>query len=248
MKTTTKVKMNTKMKTKSLIAASLLSALSMNASAQELSISITNLTQGIHFTPYIIAAHPAEVEMYTLAEPASHALQLMAEGAVITELNTIMTDAGGNVVMNPAEGLLKPATTTNTTLTTTDGNLYLSITSMLLETNDAFVGLDSWVIPTTPGTYTLWLDAYDAGTEANDELLAENGRILGVPGMPSLLVPAPGSTGLNGTGISDPQSNTKIHVHRGSLGDDDLTGGKSDLDNRVHRWLNPVNKVTVTVQ
>ena len=38
-----------------------------------------------------------------------------------------------------------------------------------------------------------------------------------------------------------------VHIHRGSLGDDDITGGKSDLDNTVHRWLNPVARITVTV-
>jgi len=32
------------------------------------------------------------------------------------------------------------------------------------------------------------------------------------------------------------------------LGDTDLSAGTSDLDSRVHRWLNPVAKLTVTVQ
>jgi len=39
-----------------------------------------------------------------------------------------------------------------------------------------------------------------------------------------------------------------IHIHRGTLGDDDSMAGKSDLDNRVHRWLNPVAKLTVVVK
>ena len=43
------------------------------------------------------------------------------------------------------------------------------------------------------------------------------------------------------------EGNAYVHIHRGNLGDDDLTGGKSDLDNTVHRWLNPVARITVTV-
>jgi hypothetical protein len=39
-----------------------------------------------------------------------------------------------------------------------------------------------------------------------------------------------------------------VHIHRGNLGDTDITGGISDVDSRIHRWLNPVAKVTVTVK
>jgi hypothetical protein len=54
--------------------------------------------------------------------------------------------------------------------------------------------------------------------------------------------------GVNGTGITDMESNTMIHIHRGSIGDDDLTSGKSDVSNSIHRWLNPVAKLTITIQ
>ena len=35
-----------------------------------------------------------------------------------------------------------------------------------------------------------------------------------------------------------------VHIHPGNLGDDDLEAGMSDLDNTVHRWLNPVAMLT----
>jgi len=38
-----------------------------------------------------------------------------------------------------------------------------------------------------------------------------------------------------------------VHIHRNGLGDADINGGKSDLDATVHRWLNPVARLTVTV-
>ena len=43
-------------------------------------------------------------------------------------------------------------------------------------------------------------------------------------------------------------ANTTVHIHRGALGDTDAAAGVSDLDSRVHRWLNPVIRVTITVQ
>lgn len=56
-----------------------------------------------------------------------------------------------------------------------------------------------------------------------------------------------GLAGTNGTGASDTDANPNVHIHRGSLGDTDAAGGNSDLDSRVHRWLNPVVRVTITV-
>ena len=121
---------------------------------------------------------------------------------------------------------------------------HLSIVAMILPTNDAFIGLDAWEIPTTPGTYTINLNGYDAGTEANDEVI--NGG--GMPGAPGIPAAPGGDGGANATGVSDMSSNDKIHIHPGVLGDTDVNGGMSDLDSRVHRWLNPVARVVVTVK
>jgi hypothetical protein len=234
------------MNTKHLLAAGILSVLSTASNAAELNISITNLTQGIHFTPLIVAAHNADTSIFKVATTASTELQAMAEGGDISGLDTMLMAAGADIMSNPAEGLLAPAGQTMTTLSTTDGNGYLSLTGMMLPTNDGFVGLDSWHIPTEAGTYTIWLNAYDAGTEANDEMIVAGAG--GAPGTAGIPAAPGGNAGTNGTGVSDAQANAHVHVHRGALGDDDLAGGKSDLDNRVHRWLNPVAKVTVTVQ
>jgi hypothetical protein len=38
-----------------------------------------------------------------------------------------------------------------------------------------------------------------------------------------------------------------VHIHRGVLGDDDPSGGASDLDSTAHRWLNPVAKLVIEV-
>ncbi|GAA6172200.1 spondin domain-containing protein [Colwellia sp. KU-HH00111] len=212
--------------------------------AQDLSITITNLTQGLHFTPVITAAHTSDNHMFMIGTAATAELQAMAEGGDISGLASILTNADANISENPAGGLLAPGMSTSYTLSNDAANTHLSMTTMVLPSNDGFVGLDSWKIPTEAGTYTIMLNAYDAGTEANNELVNGGGApgVLGIPAAPG------GDSGSNGTGVTDTESNTMIHIHRGSLGDDMSDGGNSDLNNSIHRWLNPVAKLTVTIQ
>ena len=236
------------MNRKNLLTAALLApmaALSTSTLAADLTITLTNLTQGIHFTPVIAAAHNSESSLFKVGMTASSELQAMAEGGDISGLQGVLDGVSANSVANPAGGLLNPASSTEFSLTNDDGNGYLSLTAMMLPTNDGFVGLDSWKIPTEPGTYTVWLNAYDAGTEANNELVVDGS---GAPGMLGIPAAPGGNAGTNGTGVTNDETNATVHVHRGALGDDMADGGKSDLDNRVHRWLNPVAKLTVTVQ
>jgi len=213
--------------------------------AQELSITVTNLTQGLHFTPVITAAHASDNQLFMSGEMASTELQSMAEGGDISSLASMLTNADANINENPAMGLLAPAMSASFSLTNDSANTHLSLAAMILPSNDGFVGLDSWKIPEEAGTYTVFLNAYDAGTEANDEI-----RGSGAPGEAGMPVPPPldASIGMNGTGVTDMESNNKVHIHRGSLGDDNMTAGKSDINNSVQRWLNPVAKLTITVQ
>jgi len=226
----------------SLLALALASSTTM---AQELSITVTNLTQGLHFTPVITAAHNNDNQIFMSGEMATSELQAMAEGGDISGLANLLTNADANINENPAMGLLAPTMSASFSLTSDSANTHLSLAAMVLPSNDGFVGLDSWEIPEDAGTYTVFLNAYDAGTEANDEI-----RGSGAPGEAGMPVPPPldASIGMNGTGITDMESNDKVHIHRGSLGDDDMAAGKSDINNSVQRWLNPVAKLTITVQ
>lgn len=215
------------------------------AQSAEIEVSLTNVTYGLHFTPVLVAAHTANSRLFQSGSAATPALQKMAEGGDISELADIVSAAAGNTIINPAKGLLSPGATTTAMLSTTGSNTLLSVTAMLLPTNDGFVGLNSWPIPTEKGTYTLMLNAYDAGTEANNELVVAGSGAVNIRGIPA----APGANaGSGGSGVTVEELNKLVHIHRGSLGDDNLTGGKSDLDNRVHRWLNPVARLTVTVK
>ncbi|MCO4799737.1 MAG: spondin domain-containing protein [Colwelliaceae bacterium] len=231
------------MKIKTLFSGIAIAASAFSSQAQQLDITVTNLTQGIYYTPILIGAHSADTSLFKTGEMASEQLQMMAEGGDISGLSAVLSSGGADMVENPAAGLLAPTMTTSTTLDTTDGNMYLSLVAMMLPTNDGFVGLDSWMIPTEPGTYSMTINAYDAGTEANDEII--NGG--GAPGVAGIPVAPGADAGTGAMGVTMNEENNYIHVHRGSLGDDDLAGGKSDLDNTVHRWLNPVARITVVV-
>lgn len=218
--------------------------LSQLSQAAQLEISINNLTHGNHFTPLLIAAHDGNSHLFQAGEPASSALQKMAEGGDISELQQAVTANNGVIVANPAAGLLAPGAKVEKVMLDSGALTHLSLVAMLLPTNDAFVGLDGWEIPSTPGNYTLYLNAYDAGTEANDEQITGGGA----PGVPGIPAAPDGMGGQNGTGVMDDSSNDRVHIHPGQLGDTDPNGGISDVDSRIHRWLNPVAALIVTVK
>lgn len=206
-----------------------------SAAAADLEITITNATKGIYFTPLIVAAHNSDLVMFRTGQAASAELESMAEGGDISGLASVIGNAGGVVVENPASGILNPGI--STTFSMDSGSFgYLSLSAMLLPTNDGFVGLDSWKIPSEPGTYKATLRGYDAGTEANDELAGS------MPNPPFL------TFGAGGTGVETAVTNNTVHVHPGNLGDSDPVAGISDLDNTSHRWLNPVATITVVVK
>ncbi|MDR9827281.1 spondin domain-containing protein [Vibrio sp. FNV 38] len=214
------------------------SALAMSATtlqAAELEITITNATKGIYFTPLIVAAHSDDLYMFRTGETASTELEVMAEGGDISGLSSVIGNAGGVVVENPAGGILDPGMSTSFDLDS--GSMgYLSLSAMLLPTNDGFVGLDNWLIPTEAGTYQASLYGYDAGTEANDELAGS------MPNPPFI------TFGSGATGVELTVANDKVHIHPGNLGDSDTSGGISDLDSGSHRWLNPVATITIVVK
>lgn len=215
------------------------------ASATDFNVRIINLSNGIYFTPFLVAAHPEGSSLFTTGQPASANLQAMAEGGDISGLVADLQGLGATIAENPAGGLLAPASETDVDLNT-DGtsNDRLSIVAMLLPTNDAFTGLNAVTVPTDPGTYVFDVSAYDAGTEANDELITGGGA----PGAAGIPADPGGLGGTGGSGAATADANPNVHIHRGTLGDLNAAGGTSDLDSSVHRWLNPVIRVVITVR
>ena len=215
------------------------------AQAVDFDVEITNLTRGSYFTPFLVTAHADSAALFSVGEAASANLQLMAEGGDISGLAADVAALNATTVENPAGGLLGPGESTTASLNTDSApdNTRLSIVAMILPSNDGFMGLNAVEIPTEPGSYVFNVNAYDSGTEANDEVLGS-----GAPGEPGFPAPPPvaASSGTGGTGV-DAMAEGFVHIHRNVLGDDNLEGGASDIVNTLHRWLNPVVRVVVTV-
>lgn len=228
-----------------IVLASVAALTTATASARELTVEVTNLTNAVYFTPLLIAVHNRDTHLFQSGMPASENLQKMAEGGDISGLSADVDAAGGIHVDDPAGGVLAPGGIATATLNAEGaGKTHLSIVAMLLPTNDGFVGLESLAIPKAHGRYVYWVPGYDAGTEANDEIITGGGEP-NVPGIPA----DPGrNSGSYGTGAAGPDQNPNVHIHRGVLGDTDPAGGPSDLDSTIHRWQNPVAKVVVMVR
>ncbi len=225
-------------------AATLIAALPAVASATNFKVEITNLTNANYFTPILVAAHKQDLDMFELGEPASAALQAIAEGGDVSGMQTALDDAGAETGVAETPGptpLLAPGETAVALLDVRGRNRWVSLAAMILPTNDAFIGLDAERLRLREQTFYLY--AYDAGTEVNDELMNPGAGgapgVAGIPGDPS------GLAGTGGSGQTTVETNTTVHVHRGILGDDDPLGGLSDLDRSAHRWGTPVAMVTI---
>lgn len=245
--------------------------------AYEVAFTIENLTNAITFRPFLVAAHPRNEPVFKPGESARTAafagMQAMAECGGLAGLVERMESAGADTVANPVDiekpfhpplGLLFPAGvaegdtavpfdaglpgSVSGTLEVSRGNTHLSVVAMLLPTNDAFAGLDSFEIPRKRGTHVLYLPAYDAGTERNGEVPADDNPLDCITDEPGYPVDPLGRNGTGGAGLESPDVSGRMHIHRGQLGDLDSGGGGSDLDSSVHRWLNPVVKLTLEVK
>lgn len=224
------------MKNKLLATAGLSALLASNVLATDISVNVTNLTKGIVFTPLFVSAHESSKQTFVSGTSASAEIEAMAEGGDISLL-TSFVGTSSQTIENPNGGLLLPGTNVTATITNLDPlNTNLTVLGMILPTNDGFIALNSIEIPSEAGVYTYYLNAYDAGTENNDELVSN------IPNPPLNLLNS-GATGVVASG----DEGGYVHIHRGTLGDTDATAGNSDIDSTIRRWLNPVAKVQLTV-
>ncbi len=129
-------------------------------------ITITNTTSpAMPISPGIILPHIDEGVLWVSGGSAGPGLELLAEvgnpSALIDALN-------GQLI-----GEIPPGGSASIELVI-EHEVYLSTASMLVATNDSFVGLNSvilWNEDHSPiESQTIELNAYDAGTEANTEL------------------------------------------------------------------------------
>lgn len=185
-------------------------------------VTITNITQGQYFTPVLAASHTSEVAFFSLGEAPLSELADLAEGGAIGGLKALLDGLPDLVhdTANTTPGMLiGPGESATLMLDGSRSFNRLSLAGMLLPTNDTFVAVNSLPLP---NRYTAVMAlAYDAGSEANDELCSN------IPG--PQCGGAPFSAGL---------AEGFVHVSPGIRGHGDLA--PEDYD-----WRNPVARVTV---
>ncbi|MGD8727851.1 MAG: spondin domain-containing protein, partial [Gemmatimonadales bacterium] len=146
-----------------------------DAAGREYEVTITNLTGGQPLSPGVIATHTKQVSYFAVGTGASEGVRLIAEnGDPATASAELMATAGVDGVtatMAPVHRIGGPGSTSLTTTIAARANANrLSLVLMLICTNDGFVGLDGVELPRGFEAETYYADAYDAGTEVNDEL------------------------------------------------------------------------------
>ncbi|CAM4084550.1 spondin domain-containing protein [Shewanella aquimarina] len=190
-------------------------------------LTVTNLTANQPMSPLALLATSNGYHAWQSGEPASLALEQLAEGGDQSGYSAEMD--GIDMVVSGA-GILPPGASESLTLTQVETAVSsLSLLTMLVNTNDAFSGLDAIDLSqmAVAQTQSFYTPAYDAGTEANSEIKGS------IPG------PADGGEGFN-AGRDDVD---RVHLHPGVISQDD------DLNDSVlhasHRFDNPVLRVTI---
>lgn len=182
-------------------------------------VTVTNITSGQYFTPILAVTHKADIALFDLGMPASDELEALAENGMTGPLEEyVWASSDGVVDTATSEGLLGPGESTTIMIEGRALRL-LSLAAMLLPTHDTFVALDSMVLPRNFGSTTAV--AYDAGTEANDELCVN--------------IPGPQCGGAN---VDDDSGEGFVHVSDGIHGVGDLS--EADYD-----WRNPVAQIDI---
>lgn len=185
-------------------------------------VTVTNITKGQIFTPVIVSTHRWGVKLFTLGEPAKEALEKLAEGGDTVPLAAYLKRRGARDVAT-ATGVLPPGESVTLRVRTDERHAWFSVAAMLIPSNDAFMAVNGMRGPEGRGRRSILSPAYDAGTEANDELCVS------IPGPPDVCA---------GEGYNPNAGEGYVYVHAGIQGVGDLRPGKYD-------WRNPVARITV---
>jgi len=171
------------------------------------------------FSPPVLATHKSGIRLFKRHHYASDELRQIAEDAVNGPMVEKLKNSKKVFDVVEGTGVILPEGTDSFIIQAKRGYKKLSLVCMLVNTNDAFVGISKAHLP-RHGKKVYYLYAYDAGTEKNTELTDH------IPGPccgnPHVRVP----------------THDKITVHHGIK-------GVGDLDPKVYGWNKKVAKLTI---
>ena len=184
-------------------------------------VTITNITAGQSFTPLIAATHTSDVSFFELGAAPSMDIADLAEGGDTSGLAATLDSMPEYLMHTETTPMVLIGPGQSVTVTVMGNKEFdrLSVAGMLLPTNDTFVAVNSMALSKKDSSGLAL--AYDAGSEANDELCVN------IPGPPC-----------HGSPFSPGLAEGYVHISRGISGEGDLPA--SDYD-----WRNPVAHVAI---
>lgn len=205
-------------------------SLSSPAVADEIEVRIVNLTRGQVFSPVIAWTHNGKfAPFFSFGAQASEELRAIAEDGNPTPMEDLLVGDPDVADIAIADGPLPPGGDLTLHLDVDGLGWFVSLASMLVNTNDTFFALRGEHIPSRSDTY--FQPGWDAGTEDNNENCA--------------FVPGPACPADSGNIALDDDGEGFVFTQEGIHG---INGGvdTSDLDPSQHDWRNPVAYIVVT--
>jgi len=182
------------------------------ASAKPVRITVKNVApaDGVRITPLWFGIHDGSFDTFDPGSPASMGLERLAEDGDPSVISGAFAGAAQGVVFGPVTApgqppIYHPGESGSVILDVDpSSDLYLSFLSMVIPSNDAFIGNPdptAWQISSGGSLLPLTIDVYgstvwDAGTEFNDEI-PMNTPLLGQMA-PNTGVPQGGTVQLHG--------------------------------------------------
>lgn len=196
-------------------------------------VTISNLTNGQPMSPAAVIAHQTGFQVFEIGAPASVALEVLAEGGNNTDLLALAEDDVSVLTTASGAGPIPPGQSEVISFEIQErfiSNTNFSVSTMLVNTNDAITGVNTISMEglEVGDSLTRRGVAYDAGTEADDEMA------IYIPG------PAGGGEGFNAD--RDDQVNA-VTMHTGVVTAHD--GLATSALNGQHKFDNPTIQVRI---
>jgi Spondin_N len=184
-------------------------------------VTVANLTPAGSqpLSPPLLVVHSKRADVWSVGEIASHGVAAIAEDANNAVLESALPQLDGvKSASTGAGGPIPPGASRTYTVETSGRFSRLSVLTMLVNTNDAFTGLDSVRLRGRGASLTTM--AYDAGSERNNERRSH--------------IPGPCC---NNPFVRDPEGAVVRH-HEGIT-------GRGDLSPAVYDWDGPAARITI---
>ncbi len=191
-------------------------------------VTVTNLTYAQPLSPLALVLHN-EGQLWSVGEMASLPLENLAESgdnsAILIEPIVLAGESGMGIIM--------PGMSETLTVSVLDTKpMMLSLATMLVNTNDAFTGINAMAVNnlSVGESISLTTSSYDSGTEKNTELMTT--------------IPGPASGG-SGEGFNEMRDDIdKVTMHAGVVSLD--AGLSTSALTQAHRFDNPTLAVSIT--